>query len=456
MDVRKWFRAFVVRTMIRSPFLGILLTRVPVYLAREGSYRGSPAVTDGRSIILFQDFIKLSDVMKSTVLIHEVSHIINKHPVRAEDLINKLFPTFNTLPEPARRHVLDLVNVFEDVEANRIFRYLEDIEYDTSRLLTDYHASMLGIEHPEKKSFERMVVEYLRSRVGKGGGRGCLKVPVNLPSGGGDTSNDFLDRVSEGGKGFRDIVSSSEGRELRRGAEKINEGDPDLENAGDGRELAEVVRRLVTNALVTAKTAGKLPAGLERLVSELVKPRVNWRVVLRKLITPYVGRDVINTYSRLSKKVWEVSDVLYPGRKRVGIHKVAVLVDTSGSISEKELTQFVSEIYSIFKDLQPEIEVVPWDAKAYKAITIRSYADIRNKLRRLPGGGGTVIKEALEEAIKEKADINIIFSDFEIFDLRTREVQELLRKLRNLILVSTYEEPPKIPGAVGVKVDLQT
>ncbi len=64
-----------------------------------------------------------------------------------------------------------------------------------------------------------------------------------------------------------------------------------------------------------------------------------------------------------------------------------VAVDTSGSISQKELTSFASEIAKL-SSICSEITVVTTDAQVHEVVKIKDAKDVLTRLK-FKGGGGT-------------------------------------------------------------------
>jgi predicted metal-dependent peptidase len=133
---------------------------------------------------------------------------------------------------------------------------------------------------------------------------------------------------------------------------------------------------------------------------------------------------------------------------------VLVLIDTSGSIGEKELKRFVSEVYGILKE-SAEVIVIPWDATAYEPIMLKSNKDIERLKAGLRGGGGTRILPALEmvDSRFSNADMIVIFSDWDIFDIDDSKVQQLLRKYASRILAFTTYKTPEYLRSFKIRVD---
>jgi predicted metal-dependent peptidase len=239
------------------------------------------------------------------------------------------------------------------------------------------------------------------------------------------------------------------GSELPPLRETVKEGSLNKGDA-DADDWKETVKRIIDNAKVLkeiekrfgVKTIGDVPAGVERYFDYLDPPRVDWRRRLWYSIRAGVGRDVKRVWTRESKKLPG-----YPGKIFIGPSDIVVLVDTSGSIGEKELRRFVSEIYGIAEDVGARVVVIPWDAQAYPEVFIEHPADV-NLLKSggLKGGGGTIIGPALEKAVLEYPDAAayVILSDWLIGDLEDPKTRRLLAEIApRTIAVTTEADPPK-------------
>lgn len=129
------------------------------------------------------------------------------------------------------------------------------------------------------------------------------------------------------------------------------EGDGDDKN-GKGRpkltpEERQQIRDEFKEAMLSAAQAagaGNTPGNLQRMIRELTSPKINWR----ELITQQIQSTIKNDYTWVvpNKKMFS-SGFCLPSMKRDETIDVCVAIDTSGSISEKQLTTFVSEVYGI-------------------------------------------------------------------------------------------------------------
>ncbi len=142
----------------------------------------------------------------------------------------------------------------------------------------------------------------------------------------------------------------------------------------------------VAGALAVAKAQGKLPASLERLLSEIVDPTVSWQDHIRGFFARRVGGGGFD-WRKPDKRLIQ-RDIYGPRRAGNGCGPVVVAVDTSGSIGQRELDHFFAEMRGILDDVQPEMIYVVWcDAQVHKVDEVEDSSDI--DALKPAGGGGT-------------------------------------------------------------------
>ena len=164
--------------------------------------------------------------------------------------------------------------------------------------------------------------------------------------------------------------------------------------AGQGQDPAQAQQgrsqtewdTAVAAALSAAKMQGKLPAGLARLLSEIVDPTVPWQEHIRATLARRVGGGGYDW--RKPDRALIQRDIYAPRRSGNGCGVIVVAVDTSGSIGQPELDVFFGEMRGILDDLRPELVHIVWcDSKVHKVDTVEDSQDI-NALKP-HGGGGT-------------------------------------------------------------------
>ena len=144
------------------------------------------------------------------------------------------------------------------------------------------------------------------------------------------------------------------------------------------------------------KNMGSLPGGLARRLEKLFekKPEVfNWKHWLRKFMGTMLDIQRKKTYKRPSKRYPGM-----PGMKTKKKVKLFVSVDTSGSMSNKEIVDVFEQIDYIYK-AGAEIYVVTWDTEIHDKFM---YAG--KPPEAVNGGGGSNIGIAIKEYDKNRKD----------------------------------------------------
>jgi predicted metal-dependent peptidase len=414
-EIRDAVQGVISILVMDNPFLGLLMRKTWIYVEDcDGT-----AYTDGLKIVLcYGWFSKLGrDVANGGknqmfVLLHELMHIILGHTTRSKEYIRRYR---KVLPH-------EVINAVADAKVNQ---YLTDFKTTIPIIRPEWLEKTFDVKNAAEKSFEEILEEI--SRKAK-----TVEVKVPIP--------DLPGEDTEG-----------EGREKSRVRRPVNEGDREDEGAGSEDEMDRRRMEKIAETLVTAKMAGMLPAGLERLVNDLLKSEVDWRRLLLLTLTKGIGTKVKRTWSRPSRKL----PFVYPGKETLKLNKVLVLIDTSGSIGEQELRRFANEVYGMLKE-SAEVVVIPWDAQAYDPIVLKNQRDISKLKTGLKGGGGTCILPALEVVDKRfsGADMIVILSDWEIYDLGESKTEQLLRKYANRILAfTTYSQPPSYLRSFKIRID---
>lgn len=187
---------------------------------------------------------------------------------------------------------------------------------------------------------------------------------------------------------------------------------------GRTRSDIERVRRQTADRVRQAASSGKgdIPGGLVRWANEQLKPpKVPWQSKLARLArrasTFKPGAQAYRR-DRMSRRQAGVgfghgSPMLAVLRDPVP--KVAVVIDTSGSMGTDELNRAVSETAAVLK-AAPSVEFLASDARVHEVKSVRNIRDV-HKL--LVGGGGTDFRpvfKALEQA-KHRPDVTVFITD---------------------------------------------
>jgi predicted metal-dependent peptidase len=137
-------------------------------------------------------------------------------------------------------------------------------------------------------------------------------------------------------------------------------------------------------AAQVAKGQGSLPAGMARVVEEVLHPLLDWREVLRR----FVDLSAKSDYSWMRPNRRHIAEGLYlPSLQSESLPPIVLAVDTSGSVDGGLLARFASEIGAILEAYETTVNVLYCDSEMHGGEEFTK-DDIPIKLH-AEGGGGT-------------------------------------------------------------------
>ena len=175
-------------------------------------------------------------------------------------------------------------------------------------------------------------------------------------------------------------------------------GEGESDQDGDGskgpirysKEELKKIRDEVKEAMISAAQAsgaGKIPAGVARFLKDLTEPKMDWRELLRMNIQSIIRSNF--SFSRPNRKS-QMSGAILPGMINEDTIDVCCAVDMSGSISNQQAKDFISEVKGIM-DQYTDFNLKLWcfDTKVYNfaEFTGDNSDDIMSY--EVKGGGGT-------------------------------------------------------------------
>lgn len=350
-------RAARIGLLLRQPFFGSMATHLNI--VRDDTM--NTAATDGRNFFYNLEFISGLSVKETEFLFgHEVLHNVFEHHIRKEfpDSVTEANED-GTFSKKCRHHTL--WNIACDYAVNEI---LVDSNIGTRIEDTLYDEKYKG------KCAEEIYDDLLKN---------ADKIDV-------DALSDML----------------------------LDEHLGDLEKKGKNlteAEKQEIRNEIKQNLLSSANSAGTLPKGVDRLVKNLTAPTLSWKELLKMDIQSQIKYDY--TFYTPNKKGMQ-NGVVLPGMRRDEALDVCVAIDTSGSIDEKTLNVFLSEIKGIMEQYDDyTIRIWSFDAEVHNEQIFRS-DEGSNIEEYTPAGGGGTLFEANWDHMK-KNDINpkvfIMFTD---------------------------------------------
>ena len=156
----------------------------------------------------------------------------------------------------------------------------------------------------------------------------------------------------------------------------------------------EVVETEVDRMIIQAKDRtpkkdhGTIPLGIKSLIQSIIEkrnPQIDWKRALKLFSSTSRRTRVYHTMKRFSKRFGT-----RPGIKIKRFQKLAVAIDTSGSINIDDFNTFFSEIHSMWK-FGAEVDVLECDADVQKKYSYRGRTP-----EFVHGGGGTSFDPVFE------------------------------------------------------------
>lgn len=168
--------------------------------------------------------------------------------------------------------------------------------------------------------------------------------------------------------------------------------DHDWEGAQEmsDQELKDLERDIDEAIRQGALAAGKLGSGGDRDIEALLQPKVDWREVLREFVSTTCTGNDFSTWRRPNRRFISTGTYL-PSGVSEQIGELVIGNDASGSIGQRELTEFLSEIQSIAQTVHPSaVRLLYWDTAVCRD-EVYVGEDVNNiaQSTKPAGGGGT-------------------------------------------------------------------
>ena len=408
-SAKKKFNDAIFKLAVADPVMHYIIRCYPIYYVDAEHPEALAQIINDRYIVIYKDMLKYDIDDWIAVLIHEVLHAILQHTKRAEAL---------------RKKEKDIeYDVF-----NKLFGIAADTKVDNyiRNMITEWRVSCnprVLIKSELSIDVDKATVEDIYYHLKKNA------IVIDLPYG-----LDLFPRKEDWTIKDNMIIFRN------NTAFCLNEGKESIRRAKDDSDLVRANMQI----LVTAKTMGRLPGFLDRYLTEILSPKVDWRILLRQYMTSYISRQVVTTWKYPSRRVKDA-----PGYKKTSYPRVWVFIDESGSISQKEFNQFMSEVIGMLKYVDI-IRCIVWDVNVRKDLTIKRRTDIKVKFK---GGGGTEFYPVISKYYKQikPYDVMVTLTDGYWFD--EEKSVEIIKQIRaRKILVTTEKVVQGFNKIIKIKV----
>tara|TARA_B100000745_G_scaffold244919_1_gene167090 strand:+ start:1444 stop:2571 length:1128 start_codon:yes stop_codon:yes gene_type:complete len=187
----------------------------------------------------------------------------------------------------------------------------------------------------------------------------------------------------------------------------------DLREGGEGKQgieldskITNIIVRARTQAQMAGKAAGEIPDEIERMIDELLNPKLPWPVILNRFLDQRVREE----YSWARKNRRYPSDTYLPSLHSYGLGHLTFAIDTSGSISDEEMQEMLSEIKGVQQVFNPEhMTIIDCDSEIHQIHDVDQTTDILSL--NFHGGGGTRFQPVLDYVAEHPTQALIYFTD---------------------------------------------
>lgn len=208
-----------------------------------------------------------------------------------------------------------------------------------------------------------------------------------------------------GGNGSGQGHGNQQGQDNSNGWGEVR----DSPDPSDGDTGEQAWKQATLQAAIQEKMRqGKLPADIQRLVDSIKKPAVH---SLLAALQEFVARSAKEDYSWKRPNTRYIAQGLYlPCLHSEALPPIAAVVDTSASINQELLSEFVGALQTVLEEAKPEkLTVIASDARVNKVTEYEAGDLLAGKMSDFPGGGGTDFRPSLKHLDTDEPPICCIY-----------------------------------------------
>ncbi len=366
------------RLIMERPFLGALVMHLPLKVGGAGC---TTTGTDAQAFYFNPSFIdNLTLAQTQFVLAHEAMHCAMGHTHRRNHRVKRRW-------DVACDHAVNLILIEEGLKPP-LHGILADQNYLT--LSAEEIYPLIPEDTPEE-SFDQHMFDQ------------------DNESGASPDENERQDNPDAGEASGHGKEGQSEAEEKQGSGSQAAQKPNDL-SPSEREELAEQWKNRLAAAAQAARQAGKLSQSMMRWVDSLLAPSLPWRALLARFFAVNQRDDY--SWRRPSRRE---GDALLPRLSSEGIDVIAA-IDTSGSISDDELREFVTELDALKGQVRARVtllacdhhvaEEAPWEFEPWDTMQLPN---------EIAGGGGTDFRPVFDWVENENRSPNMLvyFTDAE-------------------------------------------
>lgn len=190
-------------------------------------------------------------------------------------------------------------------------------------------------------------------------------------------------------------------------------GGIDLDDSVSQSELDEIkeeIDDLLVRAKIQSEMAqdkpGTIPGDIQIYLNKLLNPKLPWQQILRRFFKSMSQDDY--TMSKPNRRFFPKYHL--PTLHSDALVDLAIAVDISGSVSDADFKQMISDIASVLRMMKPKkITLIQFDTRITNICNVRNIKELMQV--KFVGRGGTEIGPVIEWANVNKPEALLIFTD---------------------------------------------
>ena len=372
------------RMLIDEPFYGFMLTTLDRRYCNSIPTMGVCFNENMNAELLVNPhfFNQYSEEIQMKMLKHELLHLCFKHIIMVDDFPNK-----------------ELFNLAADLEVNS---YIPGIPIA-------YYPEMFGFKSQQgtlyyyrelRKQQEQQQQQQRKQCCGEGQSQGGGNDNQQSDNGQGqgnkqpnqDQDQNHEDQNQVKNKQQQQQQNQQQQRPQQQTEKKKPFDDHSVWESNENNQAQQVVTAIINDMLVKTaegvKSRGYIPGELQTIIDALnkpLKPVFDWRKAFRRFLGNAYTEHKKRSRRKESRRFSESAGSQH--KKRASI---LVAIDTSGSVSDRELREFVSELTYMHKT-GTHIHVLECDARIQ-----REYDYKPGSIKGVAGRGGTRFEPVIE------------------------------------------------------------
>jgi predicted metal-dependent peptidase len=172
------------------------------------------------------------------------------------------------------------------------------------------------------------------------------------------------------------------------------------------QDIIDTIVRAQTQSKIAGKDKGEIPSEIARMIDEILNPKLDWKELLYRFLTAKIKDEY--TWNRPNRRF--MPSTYLPSSYSNGLGNITIAIDTSGSVTQEELTEFLTEIQSIKDTFKPQtLTVIDCDSEIHNVFEVEDCETVMDL--QFNGGGGTSFLPVLNYVNERGTDALVYFTD---------------------------------------------